>query len=132
MLNTKGGMSNYMANVRYLVNDVKESVTFYTEILGFDIIMSGPKEFAMVGKEDLTIWLSGRNSSAAKAMPNGDKLVAGGWNRFVMEVDSIDNMVGKLKAANVNFRNEVLDGVGARQVLVEDPTGNPIEIFESK
>ena len=132
MLNTKGGMSNYMANVRYLVNDVKESVTFYTEILGFDIIMSGPKEFAMVGKEDLTIWLSGRNSSAAKAMPNGDKLVAGGWNRFVMEVDSIDNMVGKLKTANVNFRNEVLDGVGARQVLVEDPTGNPIEIFESK
>ncbi|MCE7736586.1 MAG: VOC family protein [Candidatus Heimdallarchaeota archaeon] len=121
-----------MAIVRYLVNDVKESVSFYNKILGFDIIMSGPKEFAMVSKEDLTIWLSGRNSSAAKAMPNGDKPVAGGWNRFVIEVDSINNMVEKLETANVNFRNNVLDGVGGRQVLVEDPSGNPIEIFESK
>lgn len=121
-----------MVIVRYLVNNVEESITFYTQILGFETIMVGGKEFAKVGKDDLTIWLSGRKSSAAKEMPNGDKPVPGGWNRFVIEVDSIENMVMKLNTANVNFRNEVLAGVGGKQVLVEDPSGNPIEIFERK
>ncbi len=121
-----------MAIVRYLVNDVEESVLFYTQMLGFEHIMSGGKAFAKIAKDDLTIWVSGPTSSAAKPMPNMDKPVAGGWNRFVVEVDSIDDMVVKLKNVNVSFRNEVVNGVGGKQVLVEDPSGNPIEIFESK
>ncbi len=132
MLNTNWRIIQKIAIVRYLVDNVEESVSFYTQILGFTLIMSGGKDFAKIGKDDLTIWVSGPQSSAAKPMPNEAKPVPEGWNRFVIEVDSMHEMVVALKAANVNFRNDVVNRVGGKQVLVEDPSGNPIEIFQSK
>jgi len=121
-----------MVRIRYFVKNVEENIAFYTKILDFEIIRLWGKVGAEIGKGDFTILLSGSQTSAAKPMPNGDVPTPGGWNRFLFEVDSIDDTVAKLKAANVNFRNEVLDGVGGKQVLIEDPSGNPIEIFQSK
>ena len=119
-----------MAFIRYLVYDVEKSVKFYTTLLGFDLKRSyGP--FAMITKDDLEVWISGPKTTGARPMPNGDKPIPGGWNRLVVVVDNIDDTVSNLKSHDVVFRNEVLSGVGGKQVLIEDPSGNPIEIFEA-
>ena len=119
-----------MTTIRYLVQDVKTSIEFYTKHLGFELVEQMGPAFAIVAKNDLNIWLSGTQSSAARAMPDGRTPEPGGWNRFVIEVDDIDTLVASMKNAGISFRNEIITGPGGKQILAEDPSGNPIEIFE--
>jgi catechol 2,3-dioxygenase-like lactoylglutathione lyase family enzyme len=119
-----------MATVRYLVNDVDESVEFYTRHLGFTVVERWGPAFAMVTKADLKLWLSGPQTSAAKPMPDGRVPQPGGWNRLVIEVEDIQATVSQLRESGMRFRNEILSGPGGSQILAEDPSGNPIEIFQ--
>ena len=107
-----------MAVIRYLVSDVDVAVEFYTNILDFELVEKWSPPFAMVKRGDLTLWLSGPGSSASRPLPDGSKPVPGGWNRLVLETDD-------------HFRSEIVSGPGGKQVLVNDPSGNPIELFES-
>ena len=120
-----------MATIRYLVQDVKTSIEFYTKHLGFELVEQMGTAFAIVAKDDLNIWLSGPQSSAARSMPDGRKPEPGGWNRFVIEVEDIETLVASMKSAGILFRNQIITGPGGKQILAEDPSGNPIEIFES-
>jgi hypothetical protein len=86
--------------------------------------------FAIVAKGDLSLWLSGPQSSAARPMPDGRQPEAGGWNRFVIQVEDIESLVASLKSAGISFRNDILTGPGGKQILAEDPSGSPIEIFQ--
>jgi catechol 2,3-dioxygenase-like lactoylglutathione lyase family enzyme len=119
-----------MATIRYLVNDVRTSIDFYVNHLGFELVEQMGPAFAIVAKGDLNIWLSGPQSSAARPMPDGRKPEAGGWNRFVIEVDDIDSVISSMSLAGIAFRNQVVVGPGGKQILAEDPSGNPIEIFQ--
>jgi catechol 2,3-dioxygenase-like lactoylglutathione lyase family enzyme len=121
-----------MATIRYMVNDVEESLNFYTNYLGFQLVEKMGSAFAIVEKEDLQLWLSGPQTSAAREMPDGRKPESGGWNRFVIEVDDIETLVSKMKLSGIKFRNEIISGPGGKQILAEDPSGNPIEIFQAK
>jgi glyoxylase I family protein len=119
-----------MATVRYLVGDVERSIAFYTKALGFKLEQSMAPAFARVSSNDLTLWLAGTKSSAARAMPDGRTPGPGGWNRFVVEVDDLVSRVAEMKRAGLRFRNEVVVGPGGKQVLLEDPDGNVVELFE--
>ncbi len=119
-----------MATFRYLVNEVNVSIEFYTKHLGFKLVEQMGTAFAIVAKDDLNLWLSGPQTSAARPMPDGRKPEAGGWNRFVLEVDDIETLVASMKSAGVLFRNNIISGPGGKQILAEDPSGNPIEIFQ--
>lgn len=121
-----------MATIRYLVDDVDAAVAFYTDWLGFTVVERWGPPFAIVGKADLHLWLSGPQTSAAKPMPDGRQPVPGGWNRLVIEVHDLSTLVANLKAAGITFRNEIVEGVGGKQILAEDPAGNPLELFEPK
>jgi catechol 2,3-dioxygenase-like lactoylglutathione lyase family enzyme len=121
-----------MATVRYLVNDVSESVKFYTEALGFELVQQFGPAMAITKKNDLTLWLAGPGASAAQPMPDGRKPQPGGWNRFVVEVSDLQSLVSGLKSKNIKFRNEILSGPGGSQILCEDPSGNVIELFQPK
>lgn len=120
-----------MVTVRYLVNDVEASVKFYTTHLGFELKQQFGPAMAIVAKGDLTLWLAGPASSAARAMPDGRKPEPGGWNRFVLQVEDLVRLVGKLKGDGVQFRNDVVSGPGGLQILCEDPSGNVVELFQS-
>jgi glyoxylase I family protein len=120
-----------MATVRYLVKDVTESIRFY-EAIGFELQQQFGPAMAILAKGDLTLWLAGPPSSAAQAMPNGDKPQPGGWNRFVLEVKDLPGLVTELKGKGVRFRNEIVTGPGGSQVLCEDPSGNCVELFEAR
>lgn len=117
-----------MATVRYLVDDVDAVLPFYAA-LGFELVERWGPPFAMVARDDLTIWLSGPGTSARRPMPDGAEPVPGGWNRFVVEVDDVPAAVEALRATGARFRNEPVSGPGGTQVLVEDPAGNPVELF---
>lgn len=119
-----------MAVVRYLVDDVEAAVLFYTTHLGFRVERSMVPAFAMVSRDDLRLWLSGPQSSAARAMPDGRRPGPGGWSRLVIEVPDLPARVEELRRAGVRFRNEIVTGPGGKQILVEDPAGNPVELFE--
>ena len=121
-----------MATVRYLVSNVERSKAFYRNVLGFEEGFDMLPAFAMVRRGDLALWLAGPASSAARPMPDGRAPEPGGWNRFVVEVDDLDALVARLRAAGATFRNDVLKGPGGRQILVDDPDGNPIELFEAR
>src|SRR5688572_8290446 len=97
-----------MASVRYLVNDVDQSVKFYTELLGFKLEQQYGPAMAILSKDALTLWLAGPPSSAAQPMPNGDKPTPGGWNRFVFQVEDLSSLVTKMKSLNVKFKNEII------------------------
>ena len=116
-------------NVRYMVDDVEASITFYTTLLGFSLISNMAPAFADVSRGDLRLLLSGATSSAGRAMPDGRKPEPGGWNRIQLIVDDIEAEVARLRAAGVPFRNDVIRGPGGSQVLLEDPSGNVIELF---
>ena len=120
-----------MAVIRYLVGDVDVGVEFYTNILGFELVEKWGPPFAMVKRGDLTLWLSGPGSSASRPLPDGSKPVPGGWNRLVLETDDLASLVAKLTQSGARFRSEIVSGPGGKQVLVNDPSGNPIELFES-
>jgi catechol 2,3-dioxygenase-like lactoylglutathione lyase family enzyme len=117
-------------NVRYMVNDVDEAVAFYTTHLGFTLINSYGEAFADVERGELRLLLSGPTSSAGRPMPDGRQPGPGGWNRIHLIVDDIDGEVDRLRAAGLSFRNEVVSGPGGRQILLDDPSGNPIELFQ--
>jgi catechol 2,3-dioxygenase-like lactoylglutathione lyase family enzyme len=121
-----------MATVRYLVRDVARSVAFYRDHLGFEVEQEMLPAFARVRSGDLTLWLAGPASSAARPMPDGSSPEPGGWNRFVIEVDDLAGTVERLRAEAVSFRNDIVAGPGGKQILVQDPDGNPIELFESR
>jgi len=120
-----------MAVIRYLVSDVDAGVEFYTNILGFELVEKWGPPFAIVKRGDLTLWLSGPGSSAARPLPDGSKPGAGGWNRLVLQTDDLASLVAKLTQSGANFRSEIVSGPGGKQVLVNDPSGNPIELFEA-
>ena len=119
-----------MAVIRYLVRDIDAALAFYVDKLGFALIERWGPPFAMVGHRDLTLWLSGPGSSASRALADGSVPVLGGWNRLVIETDGLAPLVDRLRAAGVRFRSEIVTGPGGSQILVEDPSGNPIELFE--
>jgi catechol 2,3-dioxygenase-like lactoylglutathione lyase family enzyme len=120
-----------MAAVRYLVNDVQESVKFYS-VLGFKLSEQWGPPFAIVKRKSLSIWLSGPGTSARKKLSSGAIPEPGGWNRLVLEVKDIDATIAQLSALGAKFRNEAVKGPGGIQVLVEDPSGNPIELFQPR
>jgi len=119
-----------VATVRYIVEDVAASVEFFTGLLGFDLIEQWGPPFAMVGRDDLTLWLAGPGSSARRPMPDGRSPEAGGWNRLVLVEVDLAETVARLKAAGVSFRNDIVSGPGGRQIVIDDPSGNPIELFQ--
>jgi len=119
-------------SVRYIVTDVDAAIAFYCENLGFTEIMHPAPAFAMLSRGDLRLALSapGRGPGGGQAMPDGTLPQPGGWNRFSLEVADIEAAVEELRASGARFRNEIVTGVGGRQILVEDPSGNPVELFE--
>ena len=119
-----------MAVIRYLVGDVDEAVTFYVDKLGFALVERWGPPFAMVGRGDLTLWLSGPGSSASRPLADGTVPAPGGWNRLVLETDDLTFLVEGLRKSGARLRSEIVSGPGGRQILVEDPSGNPIELFE--
>jgi catechol 2,3-dioxygenase-like lactoylglutathione lyase family enzyme len=120
-----------MASFRYLVRDVDAAVGFYTQRLGFALQQQFGPAMAIVARGDLTLWLAGPLSSAAKPMPDGREPEPGGWNRIVLEVDDLARLVAELRAAGATFRNDVVRGPGWQQILCEDPSGNAIELFQA-
>jgi catechol 2,3-dioxygenase-like lactoylglutathione lyase family enzyme len=119
-----------MAYVRYLVTDVQRAVDFYSTHLDFTVQQQFGPAMAILRRGDLTLWLAGPNASASRPMPDGRKPEPGGWNRFVVETHDLAATVAKLKTAGVRFRNEILSGPGGQQILVEDPCGNVVELFQ--
>jgi catechol 2,3-dioxygenase-like lactoylglutathione lyase family enzyme len=121
-----------MATVRYLVSDVERAEAFYVEQLGFVLEQEMLPAFARVRRDDLTLWLAGPKSSAARPMPDGSQPEPGGWNRFVIQVDDLTAVVESLGSTGARFRNDIVTGPGGRQILIEDPDGNPVELFEAR
>jgi catechol 2,3-dioxygenase-like lactoylglutathione lyase family enzyme len=121
-----------MATVRYLVSDVARAVAFYRDLLDFDVEQEMLPAFARVRRDDLVLWLAGPTSSAARPMPDGRQPQPGGWSRFVIEVDDLDPLVARLRNVGATFRNDVVSGPGGKQILMNDPDGNPIELFEGR
>lgn len=119
-------------SVRYIVDDVDKTIAFYCKLLGFHEEMHPNAYFAMLSRGDLRLVLSrpGRGPGGGQAMPDGQSPAPGGWNRFSLEISDLTATVAKLRAAGVRFRNEVVTGVGGKQILIEDPSGNPVELFE--
>ena len=119
-------------SVRYIVDDVDAAIAFYCELLGFDEVMHPAPTFAMLARGDLRLVLSapGGGPGGGAAMPDGTLPAPGGWNRFQLEVGDLESLVAQLRASGARFRNEIVTGVGGNQILVEDPSGNPVELFE--
>jgi len=121
-----------MASVRYLVADVDRAVAFYRDQLGFELVEQMGAAFARVSRGDLSLWLSGPTSSAARPMRDGREPIPGGWNRFVIEVEDLAATVDRMTTAGVAFRSAIVTGPGGKQVIADDPDGNPIELFEPR
>ena len=120
-----------MATVRYIVNDVEAAVGFYTGLLGFELKQSFAPAMAILAKGDLELWVAGPVASASRPMPDGSQPAPGGWNRFVVVVEDIAATVAALTEAGTKFRGEIISNQGRQQILVEDPSGNAIEIFQA-
>ena len=123
-------MTEDLVSVRYMVNDVQESIDFYTQHFGFELRISAAPAFADVVRGRLRLLLAGPESSAGRPMPDGRKPEPGGWNRVHFVVDEIGSEVQRLRDAGVSFRNEIVTGPGGQQILLDDPSGNPIELFQ--
>jgi glyoxylase I family protein len=118
------------AAVRYQVKDVDRSVAFYTQHLGFKLEQQSGTAFARVSNSNFVLWLSGPKSSGSRSMPDGRKQEPGGWNRLVLEVEALPSRVAAMKKAGLRFRNEIEAGPGGKQIQLEDPDGNSVELFE--
>jgi glyoxylase I family protein len=116
--------------VRYQVKDVTRSVAFYTQRLGFKLEHQQPPAFASVSLGEVQILLSGPGASGSRPMPSGQPQEPGGWNRAVLKVADLPGFIAELKTAGLHFRNDMETGPGGRQIQIEDPDGNPIELFE--
>ena len=125
-------MANEHVNVRYMVDDVQASVDWYTKHLGFNLLSNAAPAFADVERGGLRLLLSGEKSSAGRPMPDGARPTPGGWNRFELVVEDIEAEVEKLRGSGLTFRNDIVRGPGGAQILLEDPSGNVIELFEPK
>ena len=123
-------MNENFASVRYMVSDVGKSVDFYTTHLGFELQQRAGDAFASVTRGPLRLLLSGKASSGAQPMPDGRQTAPGGWNRIMILVSDLSAEVARLKSADVKFRNVILKGVGGSQIILDDPSGNPIELFQ--
>ncbi len=123
-------MTDDTVNVRYMVDDVDASIDFYTSWLGFTLRSSAAPAFADVTRGKLRLLLSGPSSSAGRPMPDGRQPVPGGWNRIHLVVDDITTEVERLRAAGLTFRNDIVIGPGGSQIVFDDPSGNPIELFQ--
>jgi len=118
------------AGVRYQVKDVDRSVAFYTQHLGFKLDQQSGPAFASISNGNLILWLSGPKSSGSRPMPDGRQQEPGGWNRIALEVDDLPSRVAAMKKAGLRFRNEIETGPGGSQIQLEDPDGNPVELFQ--
>ena len=123
-------MDDELVSVRYMVDDVEAAIAFYTGRFGFEVGQNASPAFCEVTRGRLRLLLAGPKSSAGRPMPDGRVPEPGGWNRIHFVVDDIDAEVERLRSAGVTFRNDVISGPGGRQILLEDPAGNPIELFE--
>jgi catechol 2,3-dioxygenase-like lactoylglutathione lyase family enzyme len=119
-------------SVRYIVDDVDAAISFYCQHLGFHEVMHPAPSFAMLTRDDLRLVLTapGGGPGGGQAMPDGRLPEPGGWNRFQLEVSDIDTIVERLRQAGIHFRNDIVAGVGGKQILLDDPSGNPVELFE--
>jgi catechol 2,3-dioxygenase-like lactoylglutathione lyase family enzyme len=119
-------------SVRYIVNDVDEAIAFYCRLLGFEEQMHPAPTFAMLSRGDFRLVLSapGGRPGGGQAMPDGTRPEPGGWNRFSLEVSDLASLVEELRKTGAHFRNDIVTGVGGKQILLEDPSGNPVELFE--
>jgi catechol 2,3-dioxygenase-like lactoylglutathione lyase family enzyme len=119
-------------SVRYIVDDVDASIAFYCTHLGFTEVMHPAPTFAMLVRGDLRLVLSAPSGAGGggQAMPDGTSPAPGGWNRFMLEVDDLEALVATLRGTGSHFRNDIVTGVGGRQILLDDPSGNPVELFE--
>ncbi len=117
--------------IRYIVNDVDKAIEFYTYMLGFSVQFHPAPGFAALQKDDLQLYLNAPGAGGAgQAMPDGTNPEPGGWNRFQIEIENLESTVDKLKKQGAHFRNEIVIGKGGKQILLEDPSGNLIELFE--
>lgn len=118
-------------NVRYIVNSVDEAISFYTQTLGFQVDFHPALGFAALSRENMKLYLNSPGiGGAGQSMPDGTTPSPGGWNRIQVEVKNLADMIEKLKEKNASFRNELVQGQGGKQILLEDPSGNLIELFE--
>jgi catechol 2,3-dioxygenase-like lactoylglutathione lyase family enzyme len=119
-------------SVRYIVDDVDAAIAFYTQHLGFHEVMHPAPTFAMLSRKDLRLVLSAPSAAGGggQAMPDGTVPKPGGWNRFQLEIADLETKVAQLRQAGVRFRNDIVTGVGGMQILLDDPSGNPIELFQ--
>lgn len=123
-------MTNNLVSVRYIVDDVQTSLDFYTSHLGFTVLTNFAPAFADVVRGNLRLLLSGPTSSAGRTLPDGRQPVAGGWNRIHLIVDDIEAETARLRAGGVEFRSDIISGPGGKQILLDDPSGNPLELFQ--
>jgi catechol 2,3-dioxygenase-like lactoylglutathione lyase family enzyme len=119
-----------LVSVRYMVDDVDQAVDFYTRQFGFELGQNASPAFAEVLRGPLRLLLAGPESSAGRPMPDGRRPKPGGWNRIHFVVDDIEAEVARLREGGVSFRNEIVTGPGGRQILLDDPSGNPVELFQ--
>jgi catechol 2,3-dioxygenase-like lactoylglutathione lyase family enzyme len=125
-------MTDETVHVRYIVSDVAAALDFYTTHLGFTVLTHALPAFADVRRGNLRLLLSGPASSAGRPLPDGREPQPGGWNRLHFVVDDIDAEVGRLRASGLTFRSEIISGPGGSQVVLDDPSGNPIELFQQR
>jgi catechol 2,3-dioxygenase-like lactoylglutathione lyase family enzyme len=124
-------------SVRYIVHRVDDAVAFYRDHLGFDVLMHPDPAFAMLTRGDLRLVLASpvpadHHGGGSRPMPDGTKQGPGGWNRIMLEVSDLAGTVERLRAAGLRFRNDIVTGVGSAQIVLEDPSGNPVELFEPR
>ncbi|WP_397569987.1 VOC family protein [Schlesneria sp. T3-172] len=117
-------------SIRYMINDVPAAIEFYTRHLKFILEQDASPAFASVSRDGVRLLLSGKASSGRRAMPDGREPVPGGWNRIHIQVEDLAAEVARLRAAGLNFRNEIITGPGGSQILLDDPSGNPVELFQ--
>lgn len=117
-------------SIRYMIDDVPAAIKFYTTHLGFVLDHDASPAFASVTRDGVRLLLSGKTSSGRRAMPDGREPVPGGWNRIHLQVENLEAEVNRLRAAGLTFRNEIIKGPGGSQILVDDPSGNPVELFQ--
>ena len=121
-----------MVSVRYMVDDVDAAIAFYTNVLGFELLTNAAPAFADVTRGHLRLLLAGPASSAGRPMPDGEKPGPGGWNRIHFIVEDLDAEVSRLRGAGAQFRNDILEGPGGKQILLLDPSGNVVELFQPR
>jgi catechol 2,3-dioxygenase-like lactoylglutathione lyase family enzyme len=122
--------TNSAVGVRYMIDDVADAIAFYTTHLGFTLEHDATPAFAAVSRDGVRLLLSGPTSSGRRPMPDGTRPVPGGWNRLHLQVDDLAGEVGRLREAGVRFRNDIVTGPGGSQILLQDPDGNVIELFQ--